>query len=244
MKRSNFRSDFLHGVKIGLPICLGYFAVAFSLGITAKSAGLTAFQGALTSLLLNASAGEYVAFSVIAAGGGYLEIAIAEFIANARYLLMSCALSQRLSESTKLWQKLIMSFAITDEMFGSAIAQPKNVSPYFYFGMMSVAMPGWCFGTWFGIVLGNVLPSRAVSALSVSLFGMFIAIIVPEAKKSIAVFISASAGMALSLLAEMLPLISKISSGTKIIILTVVISSAAALICPVKDVELEVPNER
>lgn len=244
MKHSNFRSDFLHGMKIGLPICLGYFAVSFSLGITAKNAGLTAFQGALTSLLLNASAGEYVAFAIMAAGGGFVEIAIAEFVANARYLLMSCALSQKMSEGTKLWQKLLMSFAITDEMFGSAIAQPRKVEASFYFGMMSVAMPGWCIGTWFGVVLGNVLPARAVSALSVSLFGMFIAIIIPEAKKSRAVFWSVALAMTLSLVWDYIPLIADISSGTKIIILTVAVSAAAAIICPIDEAEKEAADER
>ena len=243
MKRSNLRSDFLHGMKLGLPICLGYFAVSFSLGITAKNAGLTAFQGALTSLLLNASAGEYVAFSIMAAGGGFIEIAIAEFVANARYLLMSCALSQKMSEGTKLWQKLIMSFAITDEMFGSAIAQPSKVEAIFYFGMMSVAMPGWCLGTWLGIVLGNVLPGRAVSALSVGLFGMFIAIVIPEAKKSRAVFVSVAFAMILSLVCEFLPLISTLSSGTRIIILTVAVSAVAAFICPIDDAK-EAQDER
>ena len=77
------------GLKDGIPISLGYFAVAFTLGIAAKNAGFTAFQAALTSFLVNASAGEYAGFTLAAAGATYLEIAIMMAVANARYLLMS-----------------------------------------------------------------------------------------------------------------------------------------------------------
>ena len=86
---------FCEGMRDGVPIALGYFAVSFSLGIAARRAGFTPFQGFLVSLLNNASAGEYAAFAIIMANATYLEVAIITLIANARYLLMSCALAQR-----------------------------------------------------------------------------------------------------------------------------------------------------
>jgi len=235
MREKIMKSDFLRGIKIGIPICLGYFAVAFSLGITAKNAGLSAFQAALTSLLLNASAGEYAAFAVIAASGSYIEIALTEFIANARYLLMSCSLSQKLSDKAKLPHRLLMSIAVTDELFASSIGEEGKVNPSFYFGMMSVAMPGWCFGTLLGVVIGNILPARVVSALSVGLFGMFIAIVVPAAKRKRAVLLAVICAMILSFSIELIPLLSSLSSGIKIVVLTVIISSAAAILCPIKE---------
>ena len=235
MRENTVKNDFVRGLKTGIPICLGYFAVAFSLGITAKNAGLSAFQAALASLLLNASAGEYAAFAVIAAGGSYLEIALTEFIANARYLLMSCSLSQKLSDKARLPHRLIMSIAITDELFASSVGEKGKVSPSFYFGMMSVAMPGWCLGTLLGVIIGSILPIRVVSALSVGLFGMFIAIVVPETKKNRAVLLSVIAAMALSFVFEIIPFLESLSSGTKIIILTVIVSAAAAIIRPIKE---------
>ena len=169
---------------MGVPISLGYLAVAFTMGITARNAGLSAVQATLTSFLVNASAGQYAAFTLMAAQGGYVEMAILELVTNARYLLMSCSLSQKLSPKTKLWQRLTVGFAVTDEMFGMAIAEPEEVSPWYYFGMMSIAIPGWSLGTFLGTTVGNILPANVVSALSVALYGMFIAIIVPPARRS------------------------------------------------------------
>ena len=126
-------SAYINGLKMGIPIGIGYLAVSFSLGITAKNAGLSGFQAALTSLLLNASAGEYAAFALIAINAGYFEIALMEFIANARYLLMSCALSQKLSDKAGLFHRMIIGVAVTDEMFGVSMSRLDKISPFFYF---------------------------------------------------------------------------------------------------------------
>lgn len=174
---------FRKGMRDGIPIALGYFAVSLALGIAARNAGLTAPQATLASFLLNASAGEYVGFTLIAAGAGYLEVALMEMIANARYLLMSCSLSQKLSPDTPLLHRMLIGYAVTDEIFGISVTVPGNLSPYYTFGAMLVAIPGWSSGTFLGVVLGNILPARVVSALGVGLFGMFIAIIIPRQEK-------------------------------------------------------------
>lgn len=228
-------ASYFKGIKMGIPIGIGYFAVSISLGIFAKNSGLSAFQASLASLLLNASAGEYAAFSLIAANAGYFEIALMEFVANARYLLMSCALSQKLSERTRLVDKLIIGIAVTDEMFGSAVMHPGKIMPSYYFGMMSVAMPCWMLGTCVGVILGNVLPSSVVSALGVSLYGMFLATVIPAARENRVILGVVIISMLLSLLLSVLPFMTAVSSGTQIIILTVVISAAAAVAFPIKE---------
>ena len=119
-QRAERRRVFLSGVRDGVPIGLGYLAVAFSLGIAARNAGLNAFQGFLISLLNNASAGEYAAFTVIAADSGFLEMALITLITNARYLLMSCSLSQKFSPDTPLHHRLLVGYDVTDELFGIA----------------------------------------------------------------------------------------------------------------------------
>ncbi len=227
------------GVKMGVPIGLGYFAVSFSLGISAKNAGLSALQAAFASLLLNASAGEYALFTLIASGAGFIEVAIMELIANARYLLMSCALSQKLSPEARLPQRLLIGVAVTDEMFGASIARPEKVSPLYYFGMMSVAMPCWSLGTALGVAVGSILPTLAVSALSVSLYGMFLAVIVPEARRSRIVMGVIAVSFVSSFLSTVIPVVKNISSGTMIIILTILISAAAALLFPVDSEEMQ-----
>ncbi|MEF2638872.1 MAG: AzlC family ABC transporter permease, partial [Lachnospiraceae bacterium] len=172
------RSCFLRGMRDGIPINLGYFAVAFTLGIAARQAGLTAFQAGLASALTNASAGEYAAFTVIAENGTYLTMAIMILVANARYLLMSCALTQKLPSDTPLWQRMIVGFDVTDEIFGVSIAVEGKLNPFYTFGVITVALPGWCLGTALGVIMGNLLPANLVSALSVGLYGMFLAIII------------------------------------------------------------------
>ena len=117
------RKQFARGLRTGIPISLGYLAVSFTMGITAKNAGLTAFQATLTSLLVNASAGQYAAFTMMAANSGFLELAIMEAVTNARYILMSCALSQKLPSTAKLWQRMTIGFNVNDEIFGMAIME-------------------------------------------------------------------------------------------------------------------------
>ena len=130
-----------------------------------------------------------------------------------------------------------MGFAVTDEMFGMAIAEPEEVSPWYYFGMMSIAIPGWSLGTFLGTTVGNILPANVVSALSVGLYGMFLAVIIPAARKSKLILGVVAASMAASFLLESLPIFAGIASGTKLILLTVVLSAGAALLFPVKDEE-------
>ncbi|MBE6707341.1 MAG: AzlC family ABC transporter permease [Ruminococcaceae bacterium] len=231
----NRRQWFLRGMRAGIPICMGYFAVAIALGISARSAGITSLQAALTSLLINASAGEYVGFALIAAGASYVEVALMEAVANARYLLMSASLSQKLDGRTRLWERLLLGFTVTDEIFGASISVEGKLSPYFTYGAFIVATTGWTGGTFVGAMLGDVLPVRLLSALAVGLYGMFISVFVPEAKKNKVVMALVGTSFALSLALEYIPYVRDISEGIRIIVLTVIISLAAAIIFPVKE---------
>ncbi len=231
------RALFIRGLRNGLPIGLGYLAVSFSLGIAARSAGLTAFQGFLVSLLCNASAGEYVGFTIIAAGASYIEMAIATFIANMRYLLMSCALSQRMAPGTSLLHRLVVGFDITDEVFGITIARPGYVNPVYTYGAMVTSIPFWATGTALGVIAGNLLPVRLVSAFSVALYGMFLAVIIPPARKDKVIMAIVPICFAASFAATKIPFVSGLADGTRTIILTVIIAAAAALLFPRDDSE-------
>lgn len=228
------KQELLEGMKDGIPIAAGYFAVSFSLGIAAKKAGLSALQGFLASAWNNASAGEYVGFVLIAADASYIELAIMTLITNARYFLMSCALSQKLRPETPIWQRLLLGYDVTDEIFGISIAREGFLNPCYSYGAFIPAIPGWAFGTMFGVIAGNVLPPRLVSALSVALYGMFLAIIIPQSKKDRTVAVLVAVSFVASCLATALPVISNASDGTRTILLTLVISAAAALFKPVK----------
>lgn len=225
------------GIRDGIPIGLGYLAVSFSLGVAARNAGLSAFQGFLVSLLNNASAGEYAGFTVIAANGAYFEIFLMTLIANARYLLMSCALSQKFSPDTPLIHRIFVGYDVTDEIFGITIARPGMLDPFYSYGAILIAAPAWAGGTALGVIAGNLLPARAVSALSVALFGMFLAVIIPPARKNRVIALFVLVSFTASFAATYLPLISQLSGGTRTIILTVLISAIAAILFPVNEEE-------
>ena len=229
------KSCLLKGLRDGVPISLGYFAVSFSLGIAARSAGFTAFQALLMSLFNNASAGEFAAFTLVGAGAGYLEVAMMTLVTNARYLLMSCALSQKLPADTPLLPRLLIGFDVTDEIFGVSIAYPGRLNPVYTYGVILAALPGWALGTFFGVLMGNALPVRLVSALSVALYGMFIAVIVPPARQNRVIAVLIVASMALSWLFSAVDLFQFMSSGAQVIVLTVAISAFAAWRFPIRE---------
>ena len=226
---------FLEGMRDGVPIGLGYFAVAFSLGIVARNAGLTPIQGFIASFFCVASAGEYALFTSIQASAAFLEIALITLVVNARYLLMSTALTQRFDPKTPLIHRFLIGFGVTDEIFGITIARPGYINPIYNYGAFLVAIPLWSIGTSLGIIAGNFLPARVVSALSVALYGMFLAIIVPPAKKNLVIMISVLISFAASYACSVLPVIKELSGGTRTIILTIVISSIVAIVKPIPD---------
>ncbi len=239
MSDSKQKSPFLEGMRDGVPIGLGYFAVAFSLGIAARNAGLTALQGLVASLLCVASAGEYALFNSIGAFGGFLEIALVTLVANARYFLMSCALSQRIDPNMPNLHRYLFGWAVTDEFFGINIARPGYLEPRYYYGAIAVAVPLWAVGTALGIMMGNLLPGRVVSALSGALYGMFLAIIIPPARSNRVVGVCVALGFALSWLLSALPALAFLSSGTRIILLTLLIAGGAAALFPVEEQEAQ-----
>jgi predicted branched-subunit amino acid permease len=226
--------NYLQGIKDGIPIAMGYFAVAFTLGIAAKDMGMTIAQSGLMSFMLHASAGQFAAMTVIAEQAGYIAMIGAMFVINIRYFLMSCALSQKLNPNTPLWQRMLMSYFVTDEIFGISISVKGDLNPFYPLGAMSVGSPAWLIGTMLGCAVGNILPVSLSSAFGVALYGMFIAVIIPPSKESRTIAIVVIISMIASAVSTVMPILSTMSSGTKIIILTLVIASAAAIIKPVQ----------
>ena len=229
---------FLRGMRDGVPIGLGYFAVAFALGINAAAAAITPWQSFLMSLLNVTSAGEAAAIALLGVGTTYVELAFTQLVINLRYLLMSCSLSQKIAPETSVLHRLLVGYGVTDEIFGISMAVEDKLTPYYSYGAILVAAPAWALGTLLGALMGNILPVSAVSALSVALYAMFLAIILPPARKSRVIAglvgVSMLASAALSFACERFAW-TGFTEGFRIITLTVVISLAAALLFPVKE---------
>mgnify|MGYP002672705574 FL=1 len=236
-KEENMLSNytFVRGMRDGIPICLGYFAVSFALGIAGRGVGMNAVQAFVMSLTMVASAGQFAAITLIGAGAGIIEMITTTIVVNLRYLLMSCSLTQKLSPETKLLHRLALSYCMTDEIFGLSISVDGFLRPVYTYGITMISVSGWCLGTVLGVVAGNILPALVTNALGVAMYGMFLAIIIPPAKENHFLGALVAVSMAASGLFSILPYLKAISSGFRVIILTILIAGIAAVIHPIED---------
>ena len=235
MKVGTFK-DFKEGCRDALPICLGYIAVSFAFGIEASKIGMSVFQAAMTSLLNVTSAGQFSALEIIARNGSFIELAILQFIINLRYMLMSCALSQKLDPELGTGHRLGISYGVTDEIFGVSVLRKGRLYPAYSYGLIVTSVFGWVLGTSLGAFSGQIMPERLISCLGLAIYGMFIAIIIPDTRTSKAVMAVVLSAMALSTVFTYAPVLgTAISSGFRIIIITVVVAAVAALLSPVSD---------
>lgn len=233
-------NDLREGLRDGLPIGLGYFPVSFAFGILAVSGGLTWWQGTLLSLLNLTSAGQFAGLGIMTAGGGLMEMAVSQVVINLRYSLMSITLSQKADESIRGLRRFLFPYNVTDEIFGVSSARP-SVSYRYWQGVRILPVVGWTLGTLFGALLGSVLPQNLLNAMGAMLYAMFIAIVVPVARKSRPVLLASLLAIALSCLGTFLPqavpalAAFKLSSGMLVIVCAVISSLVMALLFPVKE---------
>lgn len=225
------------GLRDGIPIGLGYFSVSFTFGMLAVKSGISPFHAVLISLLNLTSAGQFAGLTVIVSGASLLEMALTQLIINIRYALMSVSLSQKLDESVKVRQRLLIAYGNTDEIFAVASAKPGTVGKWYMYGLILIPVAGWVGGTLTGAVASTLLPAAIISALGVALYGMFIAIVVPVARESREVLLVVAAALILSTAFYYLPVLKEISSGFSIIICTVTAAALGACLFPVKEEE-------
>ena len=224
------KKDFIQGLRDGVPIMAGYFAVSFSFGILAMQGGLSVIQAALTSLTNMTSSGQFAGLQIIAAGGTLIELILTQVIINMRYSLMSLALSPKLDKKIKLWQRLLIAFANTDEIFAVAMSRERRLTFPYMAGLQILPIFGWTAGTAIGAIAGNLLPAALTAALGIALYGMFIAVVVPVARRSRPVLLSALIAIAISCVLYVL----KVSAGISIIVSTVAASALMAFLRPIE----------
>lgn len=234
---STKKKQFLHGVKRGFPIALGYLPVSFTFGLMAVNGGLPLWLVVFTSLSNLTSAGQFAGTSLILSGASYLEITLTTFVINIRYMLMSLSLSQKLDKEITLPQRLVFGFGITDETFSVASAEPYRLTNEYMLGLISTPIMGWTLGTLLGGLICSSLPETLSAAMGIALYGMFIAIIVPPAIASRPVLIILLISVAVTLILRYIPLFSFISDGFRVIIATVIGAAFGAYLFPIKEKE-------
>lgn len=229
-------TNFIKGIKDGLPIALGYVSVSFTFGLQAVSLGLSWWEAALISLTNLTSAGQFAGLDILTRGGGFwIEMLCTQFIINLRYSLMSLSLSQKADSSLNGIHRWTTGFGITDEIFAVSMRNKDGVSNKYLYGIILLPVLGWTGGTLVGAVAGQVLPSVVIASLGIAIYSMFLAIIIPPAKKDSAVLKVIIIAVALSCILKYTPILNNISSGFSIIICTVVAAAAGAIFFPVKE---------
>ena len=231
------RKEFLVGLKAGMPVCVGYFSVSFGFGAMAIAQGLNVWQAILISASNLTSAGQFAGLTVIASGTVILEMILTQLVINSRYALMSLALGQRLGQRAGTGKRLIAAFFNTDEVFALGMSRGKQLTAAFFVGVGVVAALGWVSGTAMGAIAGTLLPESVRMALGVMLYGMFIAIVVPQAREEKPILLSVLLALLCSCLFTWVPGLNQISDGLAIVICTVLAASACALLFPVEEEE-------
>jgi len=230
--------EYRAGLKAGLPICLGYFSVSFGFGTLAITQGLSILQATILSISNLTSAGQFAGLTVIVAGASLLEMILTQLVINSRYALMSLALGQRLGESVGVGKRLAVAFFNTDEVFALGMARSGKLTPAYFLGAGTVAAIGWTLGTAMGAIAGSVLPASVQTALGIMLYGMFIAIVVPQAKQEKSMGICMILALIFSCLFTWLPGLNAVSTGIAIVICTVAAAAICAWAFPVPDEEV------
>ena len=231
------RVHFFKGLYHGIPIALGYLSVSFGFGIMAVKAGLSILAAVGISVTNLTSAGQAAGVAIIAAGGSYIEMALTQLVINIRYSLMGLSLSQKLDKSFTTPHRLLASFGITDEIFAVASAQPGRVTPWYMYGLILISFLGWSGGTLLGAAAGQFLPAAITDAMGIVLYGMFLAIIIPPARKEKSVLTAVIIAALFSILFNYL--LTAVSPGFSVIISAIAASAVAALLFPIDEEEEE-----
>ena len=225
------------GVNRGLPVGMGYFSVSFGFGAMAVAQGVKALDATIISATNLTSAGQFAGLTLIVAAATLWEMILTMLVINSRYSLMSLALSQRMGERIGVLPRLLIAFFNTDEIFALAMARELPLTVPFMLGLGTLPFIGWTSGTLCGALAGSVLPESIRAALGVMLYGMFIAIVVPPAKKEKDILIAVILALICSCLFAWVPGLKNVSAGISIVICTVAAAAVCAWLFPIKEEE-------
>ena len=227
--------DYTAGMKAGMPVCIGYFSVSFGFGAMAVAQGLSIWHAILISATNLTSAGQFAGLTVIAAGAALIEMILTQLVINSRYALMSLALGPRFGPNVGTGKRLVAAFFNTDEIFALGMAREGKLTASYFVGAGTVAAIGWVGGTALGAFAGSVLPLAVRAALGVMLYGMFIAIVVPQTRQEKPILLSVALALVFSCLFSWVPVLKNVSAGLAIVICTVAAAAICALVCPVDE---------
>ncbi len=167
------RRLFFLGARAGLPIMLGYVPIGVAYAVMAR-------QTCLMSLTVYAGASQMMAAGMLAGKGGFFAIVLATFVLNLRHIIMSTCVMHRM-EPAPLPLRLLAAFGVTDESFAMfTTGTGKSRSVFFFLGIAAAIYVSWNAGTLLGALAMDLFPPIVTASLGVSLYAMFLSILVPE----------------------------------------------------------------
>lgn len=223
--------EFIEGIKSGIPIGLGYLSVSFAFGIMSIEAGFYWWQALLISMTTLTSAGQLAGIGIMAFPHMYIEMLVNQLTINVRYAFMSVSLSQKTDSKFKGLFKWLLGFFITDEIFGVAVSK-KSVSRSFFLGLSITPYIGWAVGTLVGALLGQIFPDVVMNALSIAMYGMFIAIILPISKNDYRTSIVVVLSAIISCLIYFIPYLNEFFGVLAISVSAVIAAVVGAILFP------------
>ncbi|SFS98614.1 AzlC family ABC transporter permease [Marininema halotolerans] len=210
MKKQSFKK----GILVAVPIAVGYIPIALTFGLIAQQSGVSLLHTVLMSGLVFAGASQFMAINMMMSGSGGLEIVLASFILNFRHFVMSISLQDKLSSISKL-NKILLTSGITDETFAVASLHEEKSDRFFFSGLFLTSYISWIIGTILGGVLSNVIPADISESMSISLYAMFIGLLIPAVRKSWKYFVVSGFGLGLNTLISLF-----LSTGWSIVLAT------------------------
>ena len=173
---------FSKGLRAGLSIAIGYFPIALTFGLLAKTTGLSMWEATAMSIFVFAGAAQYISLTLISSGVDPILIVLNTFVVNIRHFLMTASLNEKM-QPEKRWKKAIYAFGVTDETFSVlATRKEEKIRTPFAAGVILIAYGSWVAFTALGHVIGANLPEFLQAAMSIALYAMFVGLLVPSMK--------------------------------------------------------------
>lgn len=233
--------DFNAGLKAGLSIAIGYFPIAITFGLLAKTTGLNIVEATAMSIFVYAGAAQYITLSLIAKSVDPVLIVLNTFVVNIRHFLMTASLNEKLLPSSRS-KKALLAFWITDESFSVlATRKEEKLTMAFSFGVALIAYSSWVSFTVVGHLIGANLPAFLQAAMSVALYAMFIGLLVPSMRGNRKVVVLAVTAAAIN---GLFFWTGWLSTGWSILVSTLASSIFVEIVYSMKSRERTIPVEK
>ncbi len=173
---------FINGIRAGLSIAIGYFPIALTFGLLAKTTGLSMWEATAMSMFVFAGAAQYISLTLISTGVDPILIVLNTFVVNIRHFLMTASLNEKMQPDAR-WKKAIYAFGVTDETFSVLATQKQNnIRTTYAAGVIVISYGSWVVFTALGHVIGANLPMFLQASMSIALYAMFVGLLVPSMK--------------------------------------------------------------